>query len=183
IHRLWYGLVPSAALSWGSGAPGREPVAETGLRIGRVCPLPPAPAPGPGRPGETGAQGVPGVQIIEIEPPFHIRLRNWGADGQGVIGAAGESEIFLVELGPQRLVLFAHAFSALPLGRALLAWLDDTPGRLLDRRLALIERRARLEDARSARGASPDALAAWEADAASDGDEAAAAPERNRNAS
>lgn len=160
IHRLWHGLVPSAALAWSAGGPGGAPVAETGLRIGRVRPLPPA---------STAQPGAPGVQILDIEPPFHIRLRSDGAPRQGVIGAAGISEIFLVELGRQRLVLFAHEFSSLPLGRALLAWLDDQPGRLLDRRLALIERRARLEAAQGSRRPAEETLAAWDADAAQDG--------------
>ena len=185
IHQLWYGLVPSAALAWNTGASGGAPVAETGLRIGRVRPLPPAPLtppplalPGlalsdltlPPRDRASSARAEdPGVQILEIEPPFHVRLRSDATPPQGVMGEAGISEIFLVELGRQRLVLFAHEFSSLPLGRALLAWLDDQPGRLLDRRLALIERRARREDARRDRRPTAATLAAWDADAAQDG--------------
>lgn len=171
IHRLWYGLVPGAALAWNAGGPGGASVAEIMLRIGRVRPLPTAPLTLRPLPQDTTAEAEdPGVQILEIEPPFHIRLRSTGTGKQGVINAAGISEIFIVELGRQRLVLLAHAFSNLPLGRALLAWLDDRPGRLLDRRLALIERRARLEEAQRGHRPTSETFAAWDADAALDGD-------------
>ena len=145
IHRLWYGLVPSAAQGAQPGDPRAAAIADMSLRLGRVRLLP-----------QTAASTLADarLQVLEVEPPFHIRMRTTGWTGDGMLGETGISELFLVELGHGRLVLFTHEFADMPLGRALLAWLDDAPGRLLDRRLATIERRARYDDAQ--RGA-PDA--------------------------
>ena len=177
ISRLWYGLVPTPAQAARYGDPDLVAIEDMSLCLGRVRLVTQA-APEP--PRETH------LQILEVEAPFHIRLRACEGDGRGVMGATGVSEIFLIELGPRRLVLFAHEFPEMPLGRAILAWLDDTPGRLLDRRLAIIERRARIEDAGSkAPGADPAGArphAGWDTDAARDAPTAPAHPTNQRRA-
>lgn len=135
IHRLWYELVHMPTQALQSGDPDLATIEDTSLRLGPVQPLTPA-LPDPTSHTE--------LQILEVEAPFHVRVR--ATTGGGLMGAPGVSEIFLVDLGPQRLVLLAHEFPAMPVGRAILAWLDDMPGRMLDRRLAQAERRARRDD-------------------------------------
>lgn len=172
IFRLWCALVPASCAQAQSQAQSRvqsdgpaiAAVEDVTLRPGPVRPRTRV-APEPAEP-PNGAEG----QVLEVEAPFRIRLRTGTCDG--FMDAAGVSEIFLVELGPQRLVLLAHEFPEMPLGRALLAWLDDLPGRMLDRRLAAIERGGRTTDARrppnGGRTAANQAIEVWEAGAVRD---------------
>lgn len=146
MFRLWYGLVPTPGMAARYGDPDVISIDDAGRRLGRVRLVT----------QRTGPPREVLLQLLDVDPPFHVRLRASETDRHGGIVAAGVSEIFLVELGPKRLVLFCHQFPDMPLGRAILAWLDDSPGRLLDRRLATIERRARAEDCRpAARFADP----------------------------
>ena len=138
IFRLWYGLVPTPDMAGSYADPDVIEIETAGLWQDRI---------------RLVTEGITGpretlLHVLDVEAPFHVRLRTSQTDGQGVVEATGVSEVFLVELGSKRLVLFSHEFPALPLGRACLTWLDDSPGRLLDRRLATIEGRARAEDAR-----------------------------------
>jgi len=149
IHRLWYGLVPAAAAPPLTDTPDRAIIEDMSLRLGRIRLVDHI---------ASEPTTAPRLQILEAEAPFHIRLR--AHDGSGLLGEAGISEFFIVDLGPQRLVLFAHDCPRMPLGRAILAWLDDAPGRMLDRQLADIERCAR------SRGAA--SLSDWDDDAARD---------------
>ncbi len=160
IYRLWYGLVPTPGMAAHYGDPDLVAIEEMSLRLGRVRLVTRAAA-------EPAREAV--LQILEVEAPFHIRLRTNAQDARGVMAATGESEIFLVDLGASRLVLFSHDFRDMPLHHALRAWLDDAPGRMLDRRLATIDRRARREDADGsapqASAASPAPGADWDDDA------------------
>lgn len=144
IFRLWYGLVPTPGMTARYGDPDVIAIDGAGPQPSRIRLVTHR---APDRPRETL------LQVLEVEAPFHIRFAVSECDPCGTQTPAGTSEIFLVELGPRRLVLFTHDFPRLSLGRALLAWLDDAPGRLLDRRLATIERRA------LAPGAHPGAVA------------------------
>jgi len=168
IYRLWSALAPASCPQ----APSREQSDGPAIAAVEDVTLRPGPvrshtrvAPEPAEP-PNGAEG----QVLEVDAPFRIRLRTGTCDG--FMDAAGVSEIFLVELGPQRLVLLAHEFAEMPLGRALLAWLDDLPGRMLDRRLAAIERGGRTRDARrppnGGRTAANQAIEDWEAGAVRD---------------
>lgn len=174
LQQLWHGLVPVGRDTRPGNDPALAAVEDMSLRLGRVR-LMTQPA--------TDLAAGPRLQILEVEPPFHIRLRADGRDPRALIDASGESEIFLVDLGATRLVLFSHSFRDLPLGRALLAWLDDAPGRMLDRRLTEIERAHREDrawrtptlapvtgrDGTTATGdARAETLAAWEDDARRD---------------
>ena len=132
VLRLWYGLVPTPGMAAHYGDPEVSAIEDAGARLGRIHIV----TEGPNRRREAF------LQVLEHEAPFHVRLRTSELDRHGELVATGVSEIYIVELGPKRLVLFAHEFPDMPLGRALLAWLDDSAGRLLDRRLATIERRA-----------------------------------------
>lgn len=149
IHRLWHGLVPTPARGPRTDDRDRSAIEDMTLRIGRVRLVDPV--------ARAASHDTP-LQILEVEAPFHVRLR--ARDGDGLMDATGISEIFLVELGAQRLVLFAHEFFDMPFGRAVLAWLDDAPGRVLDRRLAVIERQAATGRATT--------LSDWDADSARD---------------
>ncbi len=174
IHRLWYGLVPTPGMGPRYGDPDCVAIEDVDTTPGRMRLVT--------RTRHQNAR-ITGLQILEADPPFHIRLSAREETPQGVI-PAGVSEIFFVDLGDRRLVLFSHTFPRMALGTALLAWLDDAPGRLLDRRLATIERRATAEGA--ALGAplpglgdpTQAAFAEWQMDAAQDTAESAASQNR-----
>ena len=136
MFQLWYGLVPTPGMAARYGDPDVIAIEDAGLRPGEVRLI---------TQGAEGA-GETLLELRDVEAPFHARLRTAEMDPDGRIAETGVSEVFLVELGPKRLVLLSQTFPEMSLGRAISAWLDDSPGRLLDRRLATIERLARAED-------------------------------------
>ncbi len=188
IFRLWYGLVPAPGTGPRCGDPDCAAVEGASTAPASAH----ASAPGPGQPVSRGcrdAARVTSLHILEADPPFHIRLSAREETRHGVT-QAGMSEIFFADLGDRRLVLFSHTFPQMALGTALLAWLDDSPGRLLDRRLASIEHRTAGETA----GEQADrtvptacakadtvqtAFAEWRADAARDAADSTESTERD----